>query len=61
MDICAEVNVILLNTNLSGYNVINKATTVMSKYVETGIINFVLLFRFKLNLLSCHKAPKRKI
>ena len=55
------MNVILLNTNLSGYNVIDKATIVMSKYIETGIINFVLLFRFKLNLLSCHKAPKRKI
>ena len=61
MDICAEVNIILPNTNLSGYNVINKATTVMSKYIQTGIINYVLLFRFELNLLSCHKAPKRKI
>ena len=44
VEIWTEVNVIPLNINLSHYNVIDKATSVMSKNVETGIINYVLLY-----------------
>ena len=58
MEICTEVNVIPLNTNFSCYNVIDKATSVMSKNIETSIN---LCIRLKLNLQSNHKAPERKV
>ena len=51
MEICTEVNVIPLNTNFSCYNVIDKATSVMSKNIETSIN---LCIRLKLNLQSNH-------
>ena len=60
LEICTQVNVIPLNDNLSCYSVINKAESVMSKRIETIIINYALCIRFKLNLLRYHKAPERK-
>ena len=44
MEIGTQVNVIPLNTNLSCYNTVDKATSSMSKNTEPGIINcpFVL-------------------
>ena len=41
MEIGTQVNIVELNTNLSCYNTVDKATSVMSKNVETGIINYV--------------------
>ena len=41
MEIGTQVNVIPLNTNLSCYNTIDKATSIMSKNVEPGIIDDV--------------------
>ena len=41
MEISTQVNVIPLNTNLSCYNTVDKATSIMSKNVEPGIINDV--------------------
>ena len=44
MEIGTQVNVIPLNTNLPCYNTIDKATSIMSKNTETGIINYVPLY-----------------
>ena len=60
VEICTLVNVTLLNTNLPCYNDSGKATSIMSKNIKAGVIMF-LCIRFKLNLLSHHKAPGRKV
>ena len=44
MEIGTQVNVIPLNTNLSCYNTVDKATSSMSKNTEPGIINYVPLY-----------------
>ena len=44
MEICTQVIVIPLNTNFSCYNIIDKATSIMSKNIETSIINYVPLY-----------------
>ena len=56
------MNVIQLNKNLPCYDVIDKATSFMSKNIETSIIDYVsyIRIRFKLNLLSYHKALEKK-
>ena len=38
MEICTQVNVISLNTNLLCYSAIDKAAWIMSKNIETGVI-----------------------
>ena len=38
MEICTQVNVISLNTNLLCYSAIDKATWIISKNIETGVI-----------------------
>ena len=43
MEIGTQVNVIPLNMTLPSYNTIDKATSVMSKNIELGIINYVPL------------------
>ena len=43
MEIGTKVNVIPLNTNLPCYNTVDEATSIMSKSIEPGIINDVLL------------------
>ena len=43
MEICSQVNIIPLNTNFSSYNIKDKATSIMSKNIETGIINCLLV------------------
>ena len=55
------MNVIRLNKNLPCYNVIDKATSFMSKNIETSIIDYVsyIRIRFKLNSLSYHKALEK--
>ena len=60
MEIFIQVNVITLNTNLSCYNVTDKAKLIKSKNIETGISTMSLCIRFKLNLLIYHKAPEKK-
>ena len=44
MEVGTEVNVIPLNTNLSCYNAVEKATWVMSKNIEPVIISYVPLY-----------------
>ena len=44
MEIGTQVNVIPLNTNLPCYNTVDKATSIMSKNVEPGIINYIPLY-----------------
>ena len=39
MEIGTQVNVIPLNTNLLCYNTVYKATLILSKNIEPGIIN----------------------
>ena len=41
MEICTQVNVIPLNTNLECYNIIDIITLIMSKNSKAGIINSV--------------------
>ena len=43
MEIDTQVNVITLNTNLPCYNTVDKATTIMSKNIKPGIINYAPL------------------
>ena len=38
-----QVNVITLNTNLPCYNTVDKATSIMSKNIKPGIINYAPL------------------
>ena len=47
MEIDTQVNIVELNTNLSCYNTVDKATSVMSKNIEPGIINYVLLYQIQ--------------
>ena len=47
MEIGTQVNVILLNTNLSCYSTVEKATSIMSKNIEPGIINYVPLYQIQ--------------
>ena len=62
VEVCTQVNVILLNTNFSCYNVIDKSASIISKDIETGVINDVFpCIRCKLNLLSHHKVSGRKV
>ena len=44
MEIGTQVNVIPLNRKLSCYNTVGKATSVMPKNIEPGIINYVPLY-----------------
>ena len=53
------MNVIPLNTNLSCYNTVDKTTSVMSKNIEAGIINYVPLYYF--NLINYPKAPEKSL
>ena len=43
MEIGTQVNVIPLNTNLPCYNTVDKATSIMSKNIKPGIINYAPL------------------
>ena len=43
MEIDTQVNVITLNTNLPCYNTVDKATSIMSKNIKRGIINYAPL------------------
>ena len=66
MDIGTQVNVIPLNTNLSCYNTVDKATSIMSKNIEPGIINYVPLYQIQVvipkhqkNVQTSHKVKNR--
>ena len=43
MEIDTQVNVITVNTNLPCYNTVDKATSIMSKNIKRGIINYAPL------------------
>ena len=47
MEIGTQVNEIPLNTNLSCYSTVEKATSIMSKNIEPGIINYVPLYQIQ--------------
>lgn len=60
-EIWTSVNVIPLNKNLSCCsNVIDKAMSIMPKTLRLVWSTMSLCIRFKLSLLSYHKAPERK-
>ena len=44
MEIGTQVNIIPRNANLSCYNTVDKAISVMSKNIELDIINYVPLY-----------------
>ena len=59
-EICTPVNVIPLNKNLSCCsNVIDKAMSIVPKTLRLVWSTMSLCIRFKLRLLSYHKAPER--
>ena len=60
MEICTEVNVIPLNTNFSCYNVIDKATSIMSKNNETSIINYVPLYQIEAKFIKLSQSTRKK-
>ena len=43
-EIGTQVNVIPQNKNLSCYNIVDKAISIMSRNIEPGIINYVSLY-----------------
>ena len=50
-----------LSMNLLCYNTIGKATSVMSKNIEPGIIHMSLCIRFRLNLLNYPEALEKSV
>ena len=47
MEIGTEVNVIPLKTNLSCYNTVDKATSILPKNIEPDIINYLPLYQIQ--------------
>ena len=61
MEIGTQVNVIPLNTNLSCYNTVDKATSVMSKNIEPGIINYVSLYQIQAKFTKLSQSTRKKV
>ena len=60
MEIGTQVNVIPLNTNLSCYNTVDKATSIMSKNIELGIINYVPLYQIPAKFTKLSQNTRKK-
>ena len=60
MEIGTQVNVIPLNMTLPSYNTIDKATSVMSKNIELGIINYVPLYQIQAKLTKLSQRTRKK-
>ena len=61
MEICTQVNVIPLNTNLLRYNTVDKATSFMSKNVEPGIINYIPLYQIQTKFTKLFQSTRKKV
>ena len=60
MEIGTQVNVIPLNTNLKCYNTVDKATSIMSKNIELGIINYVHLYYIQTKFTKLSQSTRKK-
>ena len=61
METGTHVNVIPLNTNLSCYNSVDKATSIMSKNIEPGIANYVPLYQIQAKFTKLPQDIKIKV
>ena len=61
MEIDTQVNIVELNTNLSCYNTVDKATSVMSKNIEPGIINYVSLYQIQAKFTKLSQSTRKKV
>ena len=60
MEICTEVNVTPLNTKFSCYNIIDKATSIVPKNIETSIISFVPLYQIEAKFTKLSQSARKK-
>ena len=60
MEIGTQVNVIPLNMTLPSYNTIDKATSVMSKNIELGIINYVPFYQIRAKFTKLSESKGKK-
>ena len=60
MEIRTQVIVIPLNTNFSCYNIIDKATSIMSKNIETSIMNYVPLYQIEAKFTKLSQSARKK-
>ena len=60
METGTQVNVVLLNTNLPYYNTVDKATSIMSKNIELGIINYVPLYQIQAKFTKLSQSNRKK-
>ena len=61
MEIGTQVNVIPLNTNLLCYDTVYKATLIMSKNIEPGIINYVPLYYIPAKFTKLSQSTRIKV
>ena len=61
MEIGTQVNVIPLNTNLLCYNTVYKATLIMSKNIQPGIINDVRLYHIPAKFTKLSQSTRIKV
>ena len=60
MEIGTQGNIIPRNANLSCYNTVDKATSVMSKNIELDIINYVPLYQIQV-IIPKHQEKFRQV
>ena len=60
LEVCTQVNIILLNTNFSCYDVIDKSTSIISKDIETGVINDVSLYSMQAKFTKSSQGARKK-
>ena len=60
VEVSTQVNVILLNTNFSCYDVMDKSTSIISKDTETGVINDVSLYSMQAKFTKSSQGARKK-
>ena len=50
-----------LSMNLLRYNTVDKATSVMSKNIEPGIINYVSLYQIQAKFTKLSQSTRKKV
>ena len=60
MEIGTQVNLIPLNTNLLCQNTVDKATSIMSRNIEPGIITYVPLYQIQAKFTKLSQSTRKK-
>ena len=60
VEVSIQVNVILLNTNFSCYDVMDKSTSIISKDIETGVINDISLYSMQAKFTKSSQGARKK-